>query len=174
MHNHYLRTQAHRQIQVRVSHLIGRCSDDTVGDVSLYQHTSTNARPGLAGDSRFCSSCTHDASRPKRGTERSRMTNCPHPQSGISTVCDRVPPAASAPVGQAPTFLTYHVQWYPAATTSPRCLHALTRRAAQHHCAVVPSTMALSRTPLGLGQELAQYQYRAARTFHSCRLQMSS
>lgn len=52
-----------------------------------------------------------------------------------------MPPAASAPVGEAPTSLTYHVQWYPAATTSPRCLHVFTRRGTQHGRAVVPSTL---------------------------------
>lgn len=31
--------------------------------------------------------------------------------------CDRVPPAASAPVGKAPTSLIYHVRWYRAAAT---------------------------------------------------------
>jgi hypothetical protein len=71
------------------------------------------------------------------------MTDSTHTESGTSMVGldTGLPPAASAPVGKAPTSLIYHVRWYPAATTSPRCLHVLIRRGAQHGRAVVPSTL---------------------------------
>lgn len=67
---------------------------------------------------------------PKRGSRRSQMTESPILQAALRWLvlmlgCDRVPPAASAPVGKAPTSLIYHIQWYRAAATPPQCLHAL-------------------------------------------------
>lgn len=68
--------------------------------------------------------------------------------------CDRVPPAASAPMGKAPTSLIYHIQWYRAAAIPPQCLHALHQAwCATRSCSSL-RYIALLSTPLRLGDSL--------------------
>lgn len=76
------------------------------------------------------------------------MTDSPHTQSGTSMagLDTRLRSSAARGIrtggqGAYTTSLIYHVRWYPAATTSPRCLHVFIRRGAQHGRAVVPSTL---------------------------------